>query len=71
VWSHTNTNDGYTAFIKTRTINTHLILNTLKLTVKNKDVAYAEQLIPHSQCVVMYKSINSMLASPCIITQFK
>ena len=28
----------------------------LKLTVKNKDHAYAEQLIPHSQCVVVYTS---------------
>ena len=28
----------------------------LKLTVKNKDHAYAAQLIPHSQCVVVYTS---------------
>jgi len=29
----------------------------LKLTVKNKDHAYAEQLIPHSQCVVMHQLV--------------
>jgi len=28
----------------------------LKLIVKNKDHAYAKQLIPHSQCVVVYTS---------------
>jgi hypothetical protein len=28
----------------------------IKLTVKNKDHAYAEQLIPHGQCVVVYTS---------------
>jgi hypothetical protein len=28
----------------------------LKLTVKNKDHAYTQQLIPHSQCVVVYTS---------------
>ena len=29
----------------------------LKLTVKNKDHAYSEQLIPHSQCVVTKHSV--------------
>jgi len=29
----------------------------LKLTVKNNDHAYAEQLIPHGQRVVTYKSV--------------
>jgi hypothetical protein len=36
-------------------------MNTLsytpKLTVKNKDHAYAEQLIPHGQCVVTYQLV--------------
>jgi len=29
----------------------------IKLTVQNNDHAYAEQLIPHSQCVVNYKTV--------------
>jgi len=47
--THTQ-NNSYTVFIQTKsTINTHL-----KLTDKNKDHAYTEKLIPHSQCVVVY-----------------
>jgi hypothetical protein len=35
----------------------------LKLTVNNKDQAYAEQLIPHSQCVVMYQLVLQSVQS--------
>ena len=60
---HTNTKQGYKH--KTRLYCIHKNKKHyehtsypahLKLTVKNKDHAYAAQLIPHSQCVVVYTS---------------
>jgi hypothetical protein len=54
---HTNTKLGYNVLVQTNsTINTSYPTQ-LKLTVKNKNHAYAAHLIPHSQCVIKYQSV--------------
>ena len=54
---HTNTKQGLYCIHKNKKHYEHTPYPThLKLIVKNKDHAYAEQLIPHSRCVVVYTS---------------
>jgi hypothetical protein len=55
---HTNTKRGLYSIHKNKKDYEHTSYPThLKLTVQNKDHAFAEQLIPHSQCIVTYRLV--------------
>jgi hypothetical protein len=54
---HTNTKQGLYCIHKNKKHYEHTSYPTyLKLTDKNKDHEYVEQLIPHTKCVVVYTS---------------